>query len=120
MGESSFMPQRILKLIEERNITKTDVARGVGISVQTLDNTINGSELGCIKLARLADFFNVSLDFFFDREHIDMHIGHSVQGNSNNVSGDITLGECKKEIAHLHELLKEKERTIQILLSKNQ
>ena len=120
MEYSSFIPERILQLIEERELTKADVAKGAKITVQTLDNAIKGSEMGCKKLARLADFFGVSLDFFFDREQNDIHIGHSVQGNSNNVTGDITLGECKKEIAHLRELLTEKERTIQILLSKNQ
>ena len=45
-----------------------------------------------------------------------MNVGHHVNGNGNNVSGDITLSECQKELAHLQQLLEEKERTIQILL----
>lgn len=61
------------------------------------------------------------IDYFFDRELDNAHIniGHHVNGIGNNVSGDITLSECQKELAHLQQLLEEKERTIQILMRQN-
>jgi len=59
------------------------------------------------------------IDYFFDRDvDLGVNIGHQIKGNGNKVSGNITLSECQKEIEHLKELLKEKERTIQILMDK--
>ena len=40
------------------------------------------------------------------------HIGHSVTGNGNRVSGDIALSECQREITHLKALLSEKEERL--------
>ena len=72
-------------------------------------------------MEKIADFFKVPIDYFFDRsiETSSVNIGHHVNGNGNKVSGDITLSECKKENEHLKELLSEKERTIQILMKQN-
>ncbi|WP_072531666.1 helix-turn-helix domain-containing protein [Bacteroides ilei] len=113
-----FKPQRILELIESNKLTKKDFCKRVEISVQTLDNTLKGAEIGSRKLERIADFFNVSIDYFFDRDNHAFNIGHQVTGNGNSVSGDIMLSECQKEIMHLKELLNEKERLIQVLMKR--
>lgn len=121
-------PDKLAQLIEERRIVKTKLCEELDISVMTLNNFLNkGSEIGSNKLEKIADKFQVPIDYFYDREvEIDerWHIGHNVNGNGNKVSGDITLSECQKEIQHLMQLLHEKqtiidekERTIQILLN---
>ena len=121
-------PDKLAQLIEERRIVKTKLCEELEISVMTLHNFLNkGSEIGSNKLEKIADKFQVPIDYFYDREvEIDerWHIGHNVNGNGNKVSGDITLSECQKEIQHLTQLLHEKqaiidekERTIQILLN---
>ena len=122
-----FNAKKIEMLIEANRLTKKELCKNVDISLQTLDNTLKGSEIGSRKLERIADFFKVAIDYFYDRE-IDpssINIGHHVNGNGNKVSGDITLSECQREIEHLTQLLHEKqiiidekERTIQILLNK--
>lgn len=123
-----FRPDKIAALIEAYKLSKKEFCKKVEISVQTLENTLRGSEIGSRKLERIADFFKVPVDYFYDRE-VDFdekwHIGHSVSGNGNKVSGDISLSECQKELEHLRELLHEKqiiidekERTIQILITK--
>ena len=122
-----FNAKKIEMLIEANRLTKKEFCKNVDISLQTLDNTLKGSEIGSRKLERIADFFKVAIDYFYDRE-IDpssINIGHHVNGNGNKVSGDITLSECQREIEHLTQLLHEKqiiidekERTIQILLHK--
>jgi transcriptional regulator with XRE-family HTH domain len=122
-----FNAKKIEMLIEANRLTKKEFCKNVDISLQTLDNTLKGSEIGSRKLERIADFFKVAIDYFYDRE-IDpssINIGHHVNGNGNKVSGDITLSECQREIEHLTQLLHEKqiiidekERTIQILLNK--
>ena len=122
-------PDKLAQLIEERRIGKTKLCEELDISVMTLNNFLNkGSEIGSNKLEKIADKFQVPIDYFYDREvEIDerWHIGHNVNGNGNKVSGDITLSECQKEIEHLNALLEEKERvisekerTIQILMNK--
>ena len=122
-------PDKLAQLIDERRIVKTKLCEELDISVMTLNNFLNkGSELGSSKLERIADTFQVPIDYFYDREvEIDekWHIGHNVNGNGNKVSGDISISEYQKEIEHLTQLLHEKqiiidekERTIQILLNK--
>lgn len=37
-----------------------------------------------------------------------MNVGHHVNGNGNNVSGDIALSECQRELSHLKQLLEER------------
>ena len=118
-------PDKLAQLIDERRIVKTKLCEELDISVMTLNNFLNkGSEIGSSKLERIADKFQVPIDYFYDREvEIDekWHIGHNVNGNGNKVSGDISISEYQKEIEHLTQLLHEKqiiidekERTIQI------
>ncbi|WP_337788489.1 helix-turn-helix transcriptional regulator [Phocaeicola plebeius] len=115
-----LVPQRIVELIESNRLTKKGFCEKVGISVQTLENVLKGSDIGSKRLEKIALFFGVSIDYFFDNEKMPhSSIGHSVNDNGNLVSGDIRLNECQREIEHLKELLSEKERTIQILLNKN-
>ena len=122
-------PDKLAQLIDERRIVKTKLCEELDISVMTLNNFLNkGSEIGSSKLERIADKFQVPIDYFYDREvEIDekWHIGHNVNGNGNKVSEDISISEYQKEIEHLTQLLHEKqiiidekERTIQILLNK--
>lgn len=113
-----FIGERINKLLEERKITKVNLYTSVGISGPGLDKMIAGANVRVGSLEKIADFFNVSMDYFFDREidNSSINIGHHVNGMGNSVSGDITLSDCQKELAHLKQLLEEKERTIQILL----
>lgn len=121
-----FRADKIVTLIDSNKLSKKEFCKIVDISVQTLDNTLKGAEIGSRKLERIADLFKVPMDYFYDREvEVDekWHIGHNVNGNGNKVSGDISLSECQKEVEHLKQLLhekqtiiEEKERTIQILL----
>ncbi len=121
-----FRPDKIAALIDSNGLSKKDFCKKVKISVQTLDNTLKGSEIGSRKLEQIANLFKVPIDYFYDREvEIDekWHVGHNVNGNGNKVSGDISLSECQKEVKHLTQLLhekqtiiEEKERTIQILM----
>jgi len=62
----------IEQLIRERKIKKADVYRYADIQKATLDNTIKGTNVpNCNTLEKIADFFNVSIDIFFEREKND-------------------------------------------------
>lgn len=51
-------------MIEANRLTKKEFCKNVDISLQTLDNTLKGSEIGSRKLERIADFFKVAIDYF--------------------------------------------------------
>ena len=88
---------------------------------------IAGNSLPSVdKVEKIADFFKVPMDFFFDRgvERISVNIGHQVSG-TGNITGNISLNECQKELGHLQEIIKEKdkiidekERLIRVLMDK--
>lgn len=122
-----FTPERIEQLLEDRKVTKVHLAEQIGISIAGLKKMIAGSSLPSVeKVEKIADFFNVPMDYFFNREaeRISVNIGHKVSG-TGNVTGGITLNECQKELEHLRDIIKEKnkileekERLIQILIKK--
>ena len=126
-----FKPQRINELLDSRRITKVEFCEKVNISTVTLNRTTeHGAEIGCIKLERIADFFQVPIDYFFDRENYSnvtkdnvlltqktvdkSNNNNTINGNGHNIS--LTYGDQQLEIQHLKELLAEKERMIQLLL----
>ena len=115
-----FNGLKINKLLEEKGVTKVSLFTSIGISKKGLDDIINGTHVPKVSyIEAIADFFFFFIDYFFDRDvDLGVNIGHQIKGNGNKVSGNITLSECQKEIEHLKELLKEKERTIQILMDK--
>ena len=62
----------IEQLIRERKVKKTDVYRYADIQKATLDNIIKGTNVpNCNTLEKIADFFNVSIDIFFERDKND-------------------------------------------------
>lgn len=122
-----FKPLNLRKLMDENRVKKVTFYQSLGISKTQLDNILNGKSLpGSDKLEMMANYFNVPIDYFFDRdsERSILNIGNTVSGNGNNI-GNYSMSECQKEVEHLKAILEEKEaviaekeRTIQILLNK--
>lgn len=122
-----FKPLNLRKLMDENRVKKVTFYQSLGISKTQLDNILNGKSLpGSDKLEMMANYFNVPIDYFFDRdsERSILNIGNTVSGNENNI-GNYSMSECQKEVEHLKAILEEKEaviaekeRTIQILLNK--
>ena len=63
-----FIPSKIEQLIIDNKLTKKSFCEKVSISVQGLDNILKGADLGSSKLERIADFFKLPIDYFFDRD----------------------------------------------------
>ena len=91
------------------------------VTPAALDNIINGISIPkADNLEKIADFFEVPIDYFFDRSIEISDPALSITGNGNKVQhgdGNIMTETQAKEIEHLNQLLAEKERTIQILLN---
>ena len=108
--------QNIKYLIEKKGFKPADVISRSGIKGPTFFTAIReGANPTAKFLESVADVLECPIDAFFDREKSYVshdHIGHSVTGNGNRVSGDIALSECQREIAHLRELLQEKEERL--------
>lgn len=116
-----FVASRIEELLNnQKGLSKKDFCKEIGISVQGLDNILKGTEPGVTKIERIADFFKVRMDYFFDRNIELSDSKLSITGNGNKIQhgdGNIMIETQAKEIEHLQQLLAEKERTIQILLN---
>ncbi|MDR2129575.1 MAG: helix-turn-helix domain-containing protein [Odoribacteraceae bacterium] len=110
---------KITELIVLGNITIKKFLEKTGISKQTYYNLMKSGKANVTTIEKIADFFNVPIDYFFNRNTPISCVkvygkGHRVQSGNVNI-----MVEQEKEIEHLKMLLEEKERTIKILLDKN-
>ncbi|MFR5833933.1 MAG: helix-turn-helix domain-containing protein [Acutalibacteraceae bacterium] len=63
--------ERIKNLMNEERISQAELARSVGISQSAVCNWLNGKKEPSIdSLWRLADFFDVSVDYIIGRKEI--------------------------------------------------
>ena len=101
-----FIPSKIEQLIIDNKLTKKSFCEKVSISVQGLDNILKGADLGSSKLERIADFFKLPIDYFFDRDiNVDNSLGHHVNGN----------GKLRLLIKEKEERIKDKDEMIALL-----
>ena len=111
----------IEELLKERKILKKDMQHVCNMSPSVLDNIIAKGNPTAASLEKIADFFDLPIDYFFKRKSFTTNAvgnisgtGHKIQNGQNNVMQESQ----EKEITHLKELLKEKERLIQVLMKK--
>lgn len=125
----------IEELLKERKILKKDMQRMCSMSPSVLDNIISKGNPTAASLEKIADFFDLPIDYFFKRNFFPTNpignisgVGHKIQNGQNN----IMLENQEKEIEHLktlivekeqmikekEQMIKEKERFIQLLMNK--
>lgn len=103
------------RLIEEKRLVKKDLAAELGITPTYLSAIMRKESIDCSLLDRICGLIGVSPSYFFDDEagiNVSSVHASTVIGNANAA---VTI--TANEVAALKELLKEKERTIQILLA---
>ena len=72
------MTNRIRELREEKNLRQSDLARETGIDQRTISNYETGkSNPDGFALVKLADFFNVSVDYLIGRTNYDFFSAES-------------------------------------------
>lgn len=110
-------------LLREKNITQKDLSEKTGIPLGTIRSISSSlsTNPAANTVVKIADFFKVSMDDFFDREYHPQkaQIG-DINGNGNQIQQGLynSIKNSEKEISYLKNLVEEKERLIQILLSK--
>ena len=105
----------IKKSIESNHLVKQDVAEQLGVSPTYLARMFNQNDMKCSMLDRVSKVIGLSVSHIFEQEG---------QVSVQNVSAKSVRGNAKAEVnatpgevATLRELLAEKERTIQILMT---
>ncbi len=111
-----FKGERIKQLLAEKRISKTKLAQMVGMTKIGIDGVIAGSNVRAGNLEKIADVFQLPLDYFFERE-VEIIIPKSEPAEVLSEAEEISL---RKENEMLKKLIDEKERLIQVLLSRNQ
>lgn len=111
---------RIIRdLAEKKNISLRDVAKKIGISEDGLQKIIRNNSTKTSTIEEIASILEVPVGIFFeDSKCVYQSVAHN--GSAASVYGNAFVGESDKdkEIAHLKEIIIEKERTIQILMNK--
>ncbi len=62
--------RRIKSLREEKNLNQLEVAKFLNISQRTYSYYENGRDIPIALLIKLADFYNVSIDYLLNRTNV--------------------------------------------------
>lgn len=106
-----YNPQKIRQLLKERNLKSKDLLDFIGKNWNgSLPQVVDG-DIRVSKLERIADFFQVSMDEFFDR---NISVEGVYSTGSNNHLHHITVGVADK-CRNLERLIAEKDARIATL-----
>lgn len=113
--------------LKELGMSKSEFGRKIGIPQQNVNRILDKSSIDTDKLVTICE----ALEFNFFNEYTDdlssTSTAVSLSGNNNqvnghgahdNINGDVSTAIWEECIKSLEALLEEKERTIQILMSK--
>lgn len=96
------------------------LAEEIGMSEQNLHRCIKINKMQAGDLEKIATILHVPIGYFFDEISGNQSVANG-NGCAASIFGNANAGailDKDKEIEHLRQLLKEKERTIQILMNK--
>lgn len=107
-----YNPRKIIELVEANNVRYKELLNYLG-------KNWNGSLLAVIKgdirvslLEKIADFFGVPVDTFFDRECQNNCVS---VGGTQNLVHHFSINSDNSSIKHLELLLEEKDKRIKLL-----
>ena len=111
LDETMYNGQIIKQLLAERNIPNKELLKYLGTEANSSLSQITNGNPTVKRLERVADFFGISMDTFFEREKPYKSIMPS--GNNNELF-------YKEKIELLEKLIKEKDERIKLLENVNQ
>lgn len=114
-----YNPQKVIDLIETSGVQRKDLLDYMGKNWNGSVEAVIKGDIRVSKLEKIADYFGVPVDTFFDRE--GMNTGVQV-GGANNKVHHFTVGAALNErkaldalIAEKDKLLEEKDKRITLL-----
>lgn len=103
--------QKIIDLLKDNNIKSKTLLQAIGKNWNGSVEAVIKGDIRVSKLEKIADFFGVPIDTFFDRE--TSNNGVSVSGTSNRVH-NFTVNN-HYDVKSLQTLLEEKDKRIKTL-----
>lgn len=124
-----FRIEKVKDLLRSNKLTQANLADEVGILRQNLNKILNTGSCSVDNLEKIADYFQLPIDYFFERNvkvhYRDFFVKDGIEFEPDNADCNVRIKEQAKEIEHLTVLLEEKEkalqdkeRTIQILMNR--
>ena len=100
--------ERILSLIDKKNITIYELAKRTGMYEASLRNSLqlNAGFRGAVALKRVADALNVTTDYLITGEK---------SPEENKIDENKEIKKLREEVKELRDVIKEKEKTIQTI-----
>ena len=115
------------ELFRKKRIIQKDFADRMGVTAVTItkwksQESIDAAKLEAIsKILSANSSINIPISYWFDDENCQLNQSVVGDGSAASIYGNATAGviaDKDKEIEHLKQLLKEKERLIQVLMNK--
>lgn len=103
-----YNPQKIYDLLSEHKLQQKELLRALGKNDKASLKQMCERDIRVSTLEKIADYFQVPVDTFFDRPN-----SVSISGNGHKVH-HIYVGETS-DVKHLENLLEEKDKRIQLL-----
>lgn len=108
-----YNPNTVIKMLEERGLNKIDLTSYLGLAPQASLKQVINRNISVGRLEKIADFFGVSVETFFDRVPLNNSV--SVSGVRNRVYDFSVGGKSESELQVLKSLLAEKDKRIESL-----
>ena len=110
-----------MNYLEKKRIIQKDFADRMGVTAVTITKWKSQESIDAAKLEAISKILNIPISYWFDDENCQLNQSVVGDGSAASIYGNATAGviaDKDKEIEHLKQLLKEKERTIKILMDK--
>lgn len=107
-----YNPRKVIELIENSNVQKKSLLDYMGMNWNGSINAVIKGDIRVSKLEKIADFFGVAIDYFFDREC--QNNGVTVGGTRNRVH-NFSINPDNSAVKYLEAIIAEKDKRIQVL-----
>lgn len=108
-----YNAQKIYQLLEDRKLKHKDLLDYLGKNQNGSLNQLLRGDLKASNVEKIADFFGLPVDFFFDRN--PENSGVNISGNRNHVHDFSINHTLAAENKNLEALIEEKDKRIRIL-----
>lgn len=118
---SEIIGNKLKKILKRKGITPKEFEGMIGKSEQRIYQYYNATKFDSDQIIEFSNIFKVPIAYWFDDEGYRLNQSVVGDGSAASIYGNATAGviaDKDKEIEHLKQLLKEKERLIQVLMNK--